>query len=194
MQTTTAQPAAAAVLAAPSAPERPPRSETGVLGWLRQNLFSSWGNTLVTIVVAYIVWKLGDGVLRWAVFDAVWIGDSGQSCRGEGSGACWAFVSAKFSQFVYGRYPIDERWRVDLVFALAIAGLVPLGVPQIPGKVYSAVYTFYVFPVIAFWLLVGGSTVRGAGLADAIGLLLTCLLYTSPSPRDGLLSRMPSSA
>ena len=25
-------------------------------------------------------------------------------------------------------------------------------------------------------------------------LLDTCLLYTSPSPRDGLLSRMPSSA
>ena len=25
-------------------------------------------------------------------------------------------------------------------------------------------------------------------------LLGTCLLYTSPSPRDGLLSRMPSSA
>ena len=24
--------------------------------------------------------------------------------------------------------------------------------------------------------------------------LYTCLLYTSPSPRDGLLSRMPSSA
>ena len=27
-----------------------------------------------------------------------------------------------------------------------------------------------------------------------IRLLKTCLLYTSPSPRDGLLSRMPSSA
>ena len=25
-------------------------------------------------------------------------------------------------------------------------------------------------------------------------LYITCLLYTSPSPRDGLLSRMPSSA
>ena len=25
-------------------------------------------------------------------------------------------------------------------------------------------------------------------------VLYTCLLYTSPSPRDGLLSRMPSSA
>ena len=27
-----------------------------------------------------------------------------------------------------------------------------------------------------------------------IGKSFTCLLYTSPSPRDGLLSRMPSSA
>ena len=27
-----------------------------------------------------------------------------------------------------------------------------------------------------------------------IGEVITCLLYTSPSPRDGLLSRMPSSA
>ena len=26
------------------------------------------------------------------------------------------------------------------------------------------------------------------------GIITTCLLYTSPSPRDGLLSRMPSSA
>ena len=27
-----------------------------------------------------------------------------------------------------------------------------------------------------------------------VDLTITCLLYTSPSPRDGLLSRMPSSA
>ena len=27
-----------------------------------------------------------------------------------------------------------------------------------------------------------------------VGLGISCLLYTSPSPRDGLLSRMPSSA
>ena len=28
----------------------------------------------------------------------------------------------------------------------------------------------------------------------SVGQVLDCLLYTSPSPRDGLLSRMPSSA
>ena len=31
-------------------------------------------------------------------------------------------------------------------------------------------------------------------LASTAGSLHCCLLYTSPSPRDGLLSRMPSSA
>ena len=31
-------------------------------------------------------------------------------------------------------------------------------------------------------------------LPTILGELLACLLYTSPSPRDGLLSRMPSSA
>ena len=35
----------------------------------------------------------------------------------------------------------------------------------------------------------------GSGIASFIGaILFICLLYTSPSPRDGLLSRMPSSA
>ena len=33
-----------------------------------------------------------------------------------------------------------------------------------------------------------------AGQGDQGGQRSTCLLYTSPSPRDGLLSRMPSSA
>ena len=31
-------------------------------------------------------------------------------------------------------------------------------------------------------------------MGDDIGWSNICLLYTSPSPRDGLLSRMPSSA
>ena len=34
----------------------------------------------------------------------------------------------------------------------------------------------------------------GTAVARTIGTLSTCLLYTSPSPRDGTSSRMPSSA
>ena len=40
-------------------------------------------------------------------------------------------------------------------------------------------------------IIVGGGTEAVQTTAE---LLKTCLLYTSPSPRDGLLSRMPSSA
>ena len=44
-------------------------------------------------------------------------------------------------------------------------------------------------------LFINGNILDGEGneLLDT-DLLIACLLYTSPSPRDGLLSRMPSSA
>ena len=37
-------------------------------------------------------------------------------------------------------------------------------------------------------------TIRETTNRDAAAIRNSCLLYTSPSPRDGLLSRMPSSA
>ena len=45
--------------------------------------------------------------------------------------------------------------------------------------------------------IVAGSIQWGGGTPSQLGperLMKVCLLYTSPSPRDGLLSRMPSSA
>ena len=39
-----------------------------------------------------------------------------------------------------------------------------------------------------------GEKILAYGKAAMVGLNGDCLLYTSPSPRDGLLSRMPSSA
>ena len=43
-------------------------------------------------------------------------------------------------------------------------------------------------------ITIEGSVFDGNGIALDDVMLETCLLYTSPSPRDGLLSRMPSSA
>ena len=45
-------------------------------------------------------------------------------------------------------------------------------------------------------LFLYGMSIMGAGLEKLAGGKMqgVCLLYTSPSPRDGLLSRMPSSA
>ena len=43
-------------------------------------------------------------------------------------------------------------------------------------------------------LLAGGLTLLGYWIYNAVKLVLDCLLYTSPSPRDISGSRMPSSA
>ena len=48
-------------------------------------------------------------------------------------------------------------------------------------------YTSYTHGIWRTKGKVGGDDLGGAGWGG-------CLLYTSPSPRDGLLSRMPSSA
>ena len=96
-------------------------------------------------------------IIRWAFIDAVWTGADREACVAPGAGACWAFVKAKFAQFMYGRYPIDERWRVDLTAILLIVGLVPMAIPRVPFKRENAIYLLVVFPLVALILLTGGN-------------------------------------
>lgn len=134
----------------------PPRTTTGPIGWMRQNLFSSFSNTVLTLLGLYITYEVVSGVLSWAFLNATWQGEDGTACTRENAGACWPFIEAKFSQFMYGRYPEAERWRVDLTYVLALAGLVPLMIPWIKGKLYLSIYMLVVFPILAFILLYGG--------------------------------------
>ena len=50
----------------------PPATETGIVGWLHDNLFSTWFNVLVTaIALVVIVFALVFG-LRWIIVEADW--------------------------------------------------------------------------------------------------------------------------
>ena len=50
----------------------PPRSETGAIGWVRTNLFSTWYDTAMTVIsVVVVVWFLWFG-LSWVFGDAEW--------------------------------------------------------------------------------------------------------------------------
>jgi general L-amino acid transport system permease protein len=91
------------------------------------------------------------------------------------AGACWAFIKAKFGQFMYGRYPIDQRWRVDLALILLIAGVVPIAIPRIPFKRQNAVYLLVIYPVVAFALLYGAPFLGLPEVETALwgGLMLT---------------------
>ena len=132
----------------------PPPMSVGALAWLRNNLFSDWFNTLLTLLAAYLVWLLIPPLLQWALLDASWSGSSRADCSGEG--ACWVFVRERFSQFMYGFYPEALRWRVDLAALLAIFGAAPLFVARMPRKAVYGLGFLLLYPLLAFWLLHGG--------------------------------------
>jgi general L-amino acid transport system permease protein len=153
----------------------PPKESIGPIAWLRRNLFSSPINSLLTIAALYLLYLAIPPVLDWAIFSANWQeGTSRQAC--DKSGACWTMVRARLAQFVYGFYPIDERWRVDLTFLLAVGAIVPLLISRMPGKKYFAIFLFVVFPVLAYVLLYGGLGLRQVPTARWGGLMLTVIL------------------
>jgi general L-amino acid transport system permease protein len=137
----------------------PPKRTTGIGAWLRANLFSSPANSVLTILgFALIVW-VAFPIWNFLVADAVFSdpqGLRGEACRFEGVGACWIFIQARFNFFIYGFYPPDEIWRINVMFILGIVLLIPLLVPRAPFTRTAAVLFFVVYPVVAYVLMYGG--------------------------------------
>ena len=156
-------------------PERAaPVKTTGFVGFLRTRLFNSPTNILLTIVSVLLLWFTVIPALKFLLVDAVWTGKDRTAClpeaAGHAVGACWPFVQAKFSQFIYGFYPEAERWRVNLTFLLAALLLLPLLIPRLPAKGLNAGLFFAAFPIVAFFLLHGGG-LGGFGISWTADLL-----------------------
>ncbi|MCP4619235.1 MAG: amino acid ABC transporter permease [Bradyrhizobium sp.] len=156
-------------------PERPaPVKTTGFIGFLRTRLFNTPTNILITILGVLLVWFTVGPAIKFMVIDAVWTGKDRDACLaekvGRSVGACWPFVTAKFSQFIYGFYPEAERWRVNLTFLLAAVLLIPMLIPRLPGKGINAGLFFIAFPVVAFFLLHGGG-LKGLGVSWTANVL-----------------------
>ena len=135
----------------------PPASTVGFIGWARANLFSSWWNTLLTFIGIYIIYLILPGLLDFTIFSAVWEGDSREACIGPEVGACWPFIEAKIGQIIYGRYPADERWRVDICYFVGLVGIILLVVPRVPFKKWIGLFMLVPYTVMTYYLLVGGS-------------------------------------
>jgi general L-amino acid transport system permease protein len=150
-------------------PERAaPIRTTGFTGFVRTRLLNSPTNVLLTIASALLLWFTVVPAVKFLLVDAVWQGKDRNACLAENAGhvvgACWPFVQAKFTQYVYGFYPEPERWRVNLTFLLAALLLLPLLIPRLPAKGLNAGLFFAAFPVVAFFLLHGGG-LQGFGVS-----------------------------
>ncbi|MCF8125553.1 MAG: amino acid ABC transporter permease, partial [Desulfotignum sp.] len=69
---------------------KPPVVHRGAVGWLKDNLFNGFFNSILTLVVLAFLLKFVPPFLKWAFIDSVWF-TSGAVCK-ECSGACWSVV------------------------------------------------------------------------------------------------------
>ena len=173
-----------------------PAGEYGLGAWVRKNLFASVGDSILTVIGLFLVAMILPPLINWAFIHAVWSGADRTACatvaqggvQPDGwSGACWAFVNAKFGQFMFGRYPFEERWRPILAAVLFVALLVPLLIPRVPRKGLNAVLLFFVLPIVAFVLLVGNMF----GLPHVETPLWGCLLVTLTLSFVGIAVSLP---
>jgi general L-amino acid transport system permease protein len=167
----------ASIVFKPRVAQPPPPATTGVVGWLRENLFYSIWSTLLTAVGLYVIYTVVANIWEWgftnAVFDAAsrrecldtpLLGSDGQVLLDENGkprktgehGACWAGVTTWFRGFMYGRYPLEERWRVNMAFITVILWMVPLWIANIKGKASIGVSAVLIYPFFAAYLFSGG--------------------------------------
>ncbi len=136
-------------------PDLPPPSNTvGLISWLRENLFSSPMNIILTALSFWLIYISIPPVIQWAFIDATWTGASRDDCSREG-GACWVYIRYWFKQIMYGRYPDTEVWRINISYALLIGGMVPLFIPGFKYKGLISLFLLLVYPIISFFLFVG---------------------------------------
>ena len=153
----------------------PPSSSYGPVHWIKVNLFGSVTNTVLTLLVAYLLWGLVPFLAEWMYFDAAFVGESRKDCRAVAGGACWAFINERLSLFIYGFYPVDQRWRVDLTFVLLIAALVPVLYDEMPKRGKALIFSI-TYPRIATWLLIGGLGLEPVSTDQFGGLMLNVII------------------
>ncbi len=83
---------------------RPPDTRKGLLKWLKDNLFSTWYNIILTCLALVVIFFVIKGLFTWIFTQAH-----------------WAVIPANLKILMVGSYPEDQLWRVaHVVFGLAV--------------------------------------------------------------------------
>ena len=160
----------------------PPLAARGAIGWLRANIFATPFDVVLSVAMILLVLWVVPPLVKFMLIDAVWSGNDREACMATPQrpevGACWAFVRERFAYFVYGSYPISERWRVDIFFAMLAIGVFWLLRLSAPRRDLAALYFFAVVPIASFILLSGWPAVGLPKVDTALwgGVLVTIVV------------------
>jgi general L-amino acid transport system permease protein len=170
----------------------PPALMTGAIGWVRQNLLSTPFNIALTVIIALLFAWVVPELVKFLFIDAVWSGSDRDAClesvQHRDIGACWPFVWERLPYFIYGSYPIPQRWRVDVFFAMLAIGVIWLLWLNAPRRDLGAIYFFVILPGSSFVLLTGWSAI---GLQPVDTVLWGGVLVTIVVASVGIVFSLP---
>ena len=170
-----------------SLPQQPPPVlQAGHIAWARENLFSGWFNSILTLLSIGAVWWLVGHIWPWFA-RSVWNAGSLVECREiiqaiwgpDATGACFAVINERWQQFLFGFYPPELYWRPVLTFVLMLAAVAPVLFPGLPRKM---LWLSLAFPGLAYWLLWGGSLL--VPLAIYAGPVIGWLVHRAVASRS----------
>ncbi|NOK58127.1 MAG: ABC-type amino acid transport system, permease component [Chloroflexi bacterium AL-N10] len=130
-----------------------PRERITPLKWLRTNLFSSWYNSILTIICLTLIYLVLSQLLTWVFTQAN-----------------WGVVTTNLRLFMIGLFPIEQVWRVWVCVALVTSllglswGIWPQVIRGVAVAYGSALMLLTLFPFSSstrVWLLVCGALIFG---------------------------------
>lgn len=142
----------------------PPTERYTILGWLKRNLFGSFGDSLLTVFAIWLTYAMLKPSLAWGFGEAK-----------------WQVIADNLKLFMVGRYPAEELWRVWVILYLltALVGFV-WGV-WVKGK-EKAGYVLIGIPIFLA-LLPFSTTIRFMILALDLFGFLGVLLGRGENPK-----------
>lgn len=169
--------------------QAPPLAEVGVIKWVRENLFSGPLNTILTIVSLYVIYWIISHIGPWMV-NGIWDAGSLTECRairnetlGEGaSAACFAVITERWPQLIFGFYPRDAYWRPVLALVIFLVGIAPILFDSLPRKMLIGSIAA---PFVMYMLLWGGSI--WGPIVVGLGFVVGVLAFRLLAPTNSLL-------
>jgi general L-amino acid transport system permease protein len=134
-----------------------PVNASGPVNWMRDNLFATWANTLLTVTAVYVIFLILSATLPW-IWGGVWNTASLTECRevlqGK-SAACFSVLTERWNQLLFGfKYPSESYWRPTLALVLMFIALAPVLFFDLPRKLLVLTV---LYPFAAYWLIWGGT-------------------------------------
>ncbi len=154
----------------------PPVRHQGLVGWLRASLFSSPLNTLLTVIVLWLLLMIVPALFEWLFVKADLSATNAQECRASG-GACWAFIAEKHRLILFGIYPYDEQWRPLLAMVILVGVLVISAMRRFWHPMLALVW---LLALVGVAVLMWGGVLGLSYVENALwgGLPLTLILAT----------------